>query len=354
MAGSTIYDVAAAAGVSIKSVSRVLNGEANVSETLRTKVNTAVEALGYRRSLSARGLAGSSSSVIIALVDAELTIEHWQSGSGNDYLSRLELGILMELRQVDYHLMVELVDHKSPNLRRDLSSLLSSIRPEGVLLTPPNSDHPVVLDVLDEAGISYARIGAEQDLDRGILVSMDERQAAFDMTEHLIGLGHRKIGFIAGPADYSASRLRLQGFREAMAAHDLPVPAGAMAEGDFTYGCGVSGIACLLDAIPDLSAVFGCSDDTALGALQGATERGLRIPRDLSVAGFDDSPSAMFSVPALTTIRQPVAEMAAAAARQLTPPLRARPENQQSARPIIVPYRLMVRASTSAPETAAR
>src|SRR5690606_26399077 len=152
MAGATIYDVAARAGVSIKSVSRVLNGEANVSEALRRKVEAAVAELGYRRSLSARSLAGSASSIIAALVDAALTIEHWRSGRGNDYLSRLELGLLMECRQADHHLMVELVDYDAPTLRQNLSNLLSAIRPQGVVLTPPNSDNGVVLDVLESMG----------------------------------------------------------------------------------------------------------------------------------------------------------------------------------------------------------
>ncbi|CAL1692662.1 Catabolite control protein A [Brevundimonas subvibrioides] len=349
MAGSTIYDVAAAASVSIKSVSRVLNGEPNVSEALKARVGKAVEELGYRRSLSARGLAGSSSSVIAALVDAGMTIEHWRSGSGNDYLSRLELGVLMELRQVDYHLMVEMVDYASPTLSRDLAALLSSIRPEGVLLTPPNSDLTVVLDVLDASGVAYARLGAEHELDRGTLVSMDERQAARDMTEHLIALGHRRIGFIGGPAVYSASRLRLEGFMAAMQAHGLEVPDDCLAEGDFTFAAGVAGVKRLLGAERAPTAIFGACDDMALGAIQGAVALGVRVPDDLSVAGFDDSPSAMFSNPTLTTIRQPVAEMAAAAVQRLTPPLRARLSQEDRTAAVVVPYRLVARASTAAP-----
>lgn len=349
MSGPTIYDVAAAAGVSIKSVSRVLNDEPNVSAKLRAKVDQAVKALGYRRSLSARGLAGSSSSVITALVDAGLTIEHWKSGVGNDYLSRLELGVLIELRQVDYHLMVELVDYESPTLRRDLTSLLASIRPEGVLLTPPNSDVSLVLDVLDEAGVAYARLGAQSELHRGVLVSMDERRAAYEMTEHLIGLGHRRIGFIGGPAAYPASRLRLEGFRAAMRAHGLEVPDDAVADGDFTFSAGVQGVARLLDSQARPTAIFGASDDTALGALRGAAARGLQVPHDLSIAGFDDAPSAMLSFPALTTVRQPVAEMAAAAVRRLTPPLRARLDSAEVEWPVVVPHRLIVRDSTATP-----
>ncbi|CAN5149143.1 LacI family DNA-binding transcriptional regulator [soil metagenome] len=349
MAGATIYDVAAAAGVSIKTVSRVVNGEPNVSPGLKARVDKAVADLGYRRSLSARSLAGASSSIIAALADAELTIEHWRSGRGNDYLSRLELGALMELRQADYHLMVELVDHASPTLKRDLSALLASIRPEGVLLTPPNSDHAVVLDVLDAAGVAYARIGSERDLHRGINVAMDERRAAQDMTEHLIGLGHRRIGFVTGPAAYSASQKRLQGFRDALLAQGLEPVDGAIAEGDFTFASGVAAADRILDQAPGVTAIFGSNDDTALGVLQAARARGLKTPEDLSVAGFDDTPSAMFSSPALTTIRQPVAEMAAAAARRLTPVLRADLPEEPSGNVVMVPYSLVVRASTGPP-----
>ncbi|QQQ18366.1 LacI family DNA-binding transcriptional regulator [Brevundimonas vitis] len=349
MATATIYDVAAHAGVSIKSVSRVLNAEPNVSQALRDKVDKAVAALGYRRSLSARTLAGASSSLIAALVDAQLTIEHWRSGRGNDYLSRLELGALMECRQADFHLMVELVDHGSPDLRRDLMSLLASIRPAGVMLTPPNSDHPVVLDVLDEAGIPYARIGPESDFHRGIRVSMDEQQAAADITDHLIDLGHRRIGMITGPLGYSASRLRLAGFEAAMKGRGLTIAPGMVVDGDFTFQSGLAGAERLLAAEPRVTAIFAANDDMALGVLQGAAAMGLSVPGDLSVAGFDDTPSALFSTPSLTTIRQPVAEMAAAATRRLVPSLRAALAQGEAAEAVVVPYALIVRASTGTP-----
>ncbi|WP_417231941.1 LacI family DNA-binding transcriptional regulator [Brevundimonas sp.] len=344
MAAVTIYDVAARSGVSIKSVSRVLNGEPNVSAALREKVAKAVEALGYRRSLSARSLAGASSSLIAALVDAELTIEHWRSGRGNDYLSRLELGVLMECRQADYHLMVELVDHSSDTLERELSALLASIRPDGVLLTPPNSDHPRVLDALDRAGVNYARIGAEQQLSRGVCVIMDERQAAFDITAHLIALGHRRIGLVTGPDPYSASRLRRAGYEKAMTAHGLALDEAAVVEGDFTFPSGVRGIEILMEQVPAITAVFASNDDMALGVLQGAAAAGMSVPRDLSVVGFDDTPSALFSTPTLTTIRQPVAEMAAEAARGLMTRLRSDEAEVRGA--ITIPYQLIARQSS--------
>ncbi|MBN9466943.1 LacI family DNA-binding transcriptional regulator [Brevundimonas sp.] len=179
---ATIYDVAALAGVSIKSVSRVLNREPNVSAALQAKVQAAVESLDYRPNLSARTLAGASSYLIAAFVDAELTLEHWRSGRGNDYLSRLEFGALVECRKAGYHLLVELVDYGSSSLEARLVSLLRALRPDGVLLTPPNSDDPLVLDILERAGTPFVRLGGEQDLGRGMRVFMDDRQAAADMT----------------------------------------------------------------------------------------------------------------------------------------------------------------------------
>jgi LacI family transcriptional regulator len=348
MAAVTIYDVAERAGVSIKSVSRVLNGEANVSPGLRDSVMAAVAALGYRRSLSARSLAGRSSSIITALVDADLTIEHWRSGGGNDYLSRLELGALMECRQADYHLMVELVDHGSPTLERDLSALITAIRPEGVLLTPPNSDHPLVLDVLDAAGVAYARIGPEAELTRGVRVRMDERQAAFELTEHLIGLGHQRIAHVSGPAAYSASRLRRDGYEAALRRHGLPVDPQLVVEGDFTFQSGLRSLERLASIDPRPTAIFAANDDMALGVLQAAAAAGLPAPEKLSVAGFDDTPSALFSTPPLTTVRQPVAEMAAAAMRRLVPILRAKLRDEPMD-DVVVPYAIAIRDSTRPP-----
>lgn len=343
MAGATIYDVAALAGVSIKTVSRVINGEGHVTPATRDKVHAAVQQLGYRRSLSARSLAGSHSSIIAALVDAELTIEHWRSGRGNDYLSRLELGALMECRKADHHLMVELIDHGSPTLERELLALLGSIRPAGVLLTPPNSDHPTVLDVLDRAGVGYARISPEKALHRGVAVRMDERQAAYDMTRHLLDLGHRRIVHVSGPQAYAASRLRRDGFQAAMTDAGVEVSAVSVVEGDFTFASGVAAAPALLGA--EATAVFAANDDMALGVLQGVAAAGRSVPGDVSVAGFDDTPSALFSTPALTTIRQPVAEMAARAARSLIPALRASAATADETD--MTPYSLIVRNSTA-------
>ncbi|ACG79336.1 transcriptional regulator, LacI family [Phenylobacterium zucineum HLK1] len=345
MGAVTIYDVAERAGVSIKSVSRVLNGRPNVTEELRRKVQEAADALGYRPSLSARGLAGARSYLIAALVDAELTIEHWRSGRGNDYLSRMELGALMECRQAGYHLLIELVDVASPTLERDILAMVSSLRPDGLILTPPVSDSTVVLDALDSRGAAYVRLGAEREPSRGGRVWMDDRRAAYDMTVHLIRLGHRDIGFVVGHPRYAASRARRAGFEAAMGDHGLAVRAEWVAEGDFTFPSGLACAERILGAARRPTAIFASNDDMAFGVVQAAARLGLSIPRDLSVAGFDDAPGAQFSTPQLTTVRQPVSEMAEAAARMLI----AGAAGQAAPGPAEVAYALVLRDSTAAP-----
>ena len=341
---ATIYDVAALAGVSIKSVSRVLNREPNVSAALQAKVQAAVISLDYQPSLSARTLAGASSYLIAAFVDADLTLEHWRSGRGNDYLSRLQFGALEECRKAGYHLLVELVDYGAPSLEARLVSLLRSLRPDGVLLTPPNADDPTVLDVLERTGTPFVRLGADRDLGRGMRVFMDDRQAAADMTAHLIGLGHRRIGFVSGPDAYPASRARREGYDQALLSHGLVAEPGLVVEGDFTFASGRKAGEALLGSDLRPSAIFASNDDMALGVLNAAASLGVSAPGGISVCGFDDTPSAMFSTPPLTTVRQPVAEMAAAATRMLLEAAREPDLTVQK-----IDYILVERASTQSP-----
>lgn len=341
---ATIYDVAALAGVSIKSVSRVLNREPNVSAALKEKVQSAVLSLDYQPSLSARTLAGASSYLIAAFVDADLTLEHWRSGRGNDYLSRLQFGALEECRKAGYHLLVELVDYRSPSLEARLVALLRSLRPDGVLLTPPNADDPTVLDILERKGVPYVRLGADRDLERGMRVFMDDQQAAADMTDHLVSLGHRRIGFVSGPDAYPASRARREGYEQALMAHGLAIETELLVEGDFTFASGRRAGEMLLGSGQRPTAIFASNDDMALGVLNAAASLGVSAPGGVSVCGFDDTPSAMFSTPPLTTVRQPVAEMAAAATRMLFETARNKGHAVEK-----IDYTLVERASTQPP-----
>ncbi|MEW6389757.1 MAG: LacI family DNA-binding transcriptional regulator [Pseudomonadota bacterium] len=348
MASVTIYDVAARAGVSIKTVSRVMNKEPNVRPAMRDRVLQAAGELGYSPNLSARSLAGSRSFVIAVFVDAALTIDHWRSERGADYLSRIQLGATLECREAGYHLLIELIDHEGPQVRQEVAALLAALKPDGVILTPPSSDNPVVLELLDKAGTPYVRLGPERAEGLGPRVHMDDVAAAREMTEHLIGLGHKRIGFIVGEPRYGASQARREGYLAAMKAHGLPVSEGLVRQGDFTFQSGMVEAKALL-ALPDRpTAIFASNDDMALGCVAAIAEAGLMTPGDVSVAGFDDSPSSRFSRPQLTTVRQPVAEMSSVAAKLLI--ARAK-TNETAERPedILLPFELIHRASTAPP-----
>jgi LacI family transcriptional regulator len=348
MASVTIYDVAAKAGVSIKTVSRVMNNEPNVRPAMRDRVLAAAGALGYSPNLSARSLAGSRSFVIAVFVDAALTIDHWRSERGADYLSRIQLGATLQCREAGYHLLVELIDHEGPRVRQEVAALLAALKPDGVILTPPSSDNAVVLELLDKAGTPYVRVGPERAEGLGPRVHMDDVAAAREMTQHLAKLGHGRIGFIIGEPRYGASQARRDGYLEAMKGLGLPVADGWVRQGDFTFQSGLDQAKALL-ALPDRpTAIFASNDDMALGCMAAIAEAGLMTPGDISVAGFDDSPSARFSRPQLTTVRQPVAEMASVAAKLLIGQARS---GAAAERPVdeLLPFELIHRASTAPP-----
>lgn len=348
MASVTIYDVAARAGVSIKTVSRVMNKEPNVRPAMRERVLAAAGELGYSPNLSARSLAGSRSFVIAVFVDAALTIDHWQSERGADYLSRIQLGATLVCREAGYHLLIELIDNEGPNVRQDVAAFLAALKPDGVILTPPSSDNAVVLDLLERVGTPYVRVGGERLEARGPRVHVDETAAARDMTARLADLGHRRIGFIVGEPRHGASQARRQGYLEAMASRGLPVKETWIRQGDFTYQSGVEQTRALL-ALPERpTAIFASNDDMALGCVTAIAEAGLSIPGDVSVAGFDDSSSSRFSRPPLTTVRQPVAEMSSLAARLLIAQAKSGepPEGPTDA---ILPFELIHRGSTAPP-----
>jgi LacI family transcriptional regulator len=200
---ATIYDVAAHAGVSIKTVSRVMNGEAAVRPETRERVKAAAAALNYHPNRSARSLAGSKSFLIAAFVDAKLTLEHWRNERGTAYLARIQLGATMPCREAGYHFLVELVDHENDQIHNEVSNLLAGLKPDGVILTPPSADNVTVLELLRQSGTPYVRLGPERAGGGGLSLRMDDHAAARGMTEYLIKLGHRRIGFIEGEPRYA-------------------------------------------------------------------------------------------------------------------------------------------------------
>lgn len=304
----TLKDVALRAGVSPKTVSRVINGESHVRPEVRAAVQAIVDELDYRPNAFARSLSSSRSYLLGLFLD--------DPGSG--YAADLQLGALIRCRERSYHLVVEPLDITATNWASQVVDSIRALRLDGAILTPPICDSPALLDLLDREELCYVRISPRGDRDRSGLVEMDDRAAAREMTEYLLGLGHREIGFIKGDPAHSVSLKRFQGFSDAMAALDLQ--PGIVCEGDFSFRSGLRLGEQMLQGDNFPTAIFASNDDMALGVLITAMRLGIAVPERLSVAGFDDAPTSRAAWPQITTIRQPKGEMAASAVDILVDP----------------------------------
>lgn len=339
MKAPTIVDVAREAGVSIKTVSRVLNHEPGVHESTRDQVLKVVEALRYRPKQSARSLAGGRSFLIGLLYYDPSAV----------FVGSVQQGATLRCRELGYHLVVESLHNDAPDLRQQIDRMVMALRPDGMILTPPLCDNPEVLSALRESGTPCVLMSPERDL-RGVpSVRMDDVHAAEEITNLLLSLGHERIAFISGPPDQSASALRYEGFVNALRAHGLAPDAELLAPGAFTFESGREAAHQLLSRRRRPTAVFASNDDMALGVLAAAQRLGLLVPGELSVVGFDDSPTAALVWPPLTTVRQPVAEMARAAVEMLVsvqrPDMAALEEDELHK---VLPHELIVRDSTRA------
>lgn len=243
--------------------------------------------------------------------------------------------------------MVELLDHDQASLQHEVTSLLAALRPDGVILTPPSSDSAMVLDMLRATRTPCARLGPEQDTGGGLRLRLDEAGAVHGMVDHLVGLGHRRIGFVEGEQRYASSQSRRRGFEQGMLAHGLKTPW--MQAGDDTYQFGVLAGHSILSRERRPTAILCGNDDMALGYMAAATELSLEVPGDISVTGFDDSGGARFSRPQLTTVRLPLVELAEMAARALIEGSVTSQCNSAQALGM-EPFSLVIRASTSAPK----
>ena len=339
--GVTIEDVAARVGVSRQTVSRVLNLSPNVKPEVRSRILAAIEALGYVPNLSARRMGGGRSYLVLAINDRVRTLENWQARRGNDWVDQMLFGGMTSCEAQGWHLVFELVDTEAALARRGLANALASLRPDGVILTPPHCDNPELIGLLAERGIPCARIG-HSDGQATVDVFMDEVAAAGAATRHLIAQGHSRIAFIAGAANYGSSALRIAGYRAALAEAGL---AGEwVGDGDFRFETAERVIDAWLSGPDQPTAVIAANDEMAFAALHTASARGLRVPEDLAVVSFEDTPGVRFAVPPLTAIRQPVADMIARACSSLIDIVegRGRPAAHE------IPFELVCRASTGA------
>ena len=337
---ATITDVAARAGVSIKTVSRVMNHESGVHPETREQVLKVVAELKYRPKQSARSLAGARSFLIGLL--------YYDPSAA--FVGGVQQGATLRCREAGYHLVVESLHDDAPDLAQQVDRMVSALRPDGMILTPPLCDNPQVLKALRESHTPCVLISPARDVEGMASVRMDDAVAAEEITNLLVSLGHERIAFIKGATDQAASALRYQGYARAMKTHRLAIDKELVLQGDFRFASGVEAAHHLLSRRTRPSAVFASNDDMALGVLAAAHRLGLNVPGDLSIAGFDDSTASGLVWPPLTTVRQPMDEMARVAVEMLIAANRADVDLEADAEQSmhrVLPHQLIVRGSTS-------
>ena len=340
----TIDDVARKVGVSRQTVSRVINNGPNVKPQVRDRIEAAIAELGYVPNLSARRMGGGRSYMILAINDRARTIENWRAGRGNDWVGQMLYGGMTECEARGYHMVFELVDTDAEKAPRQLDHVVASLRPDGVILTPPHSDNDALAELLAARGIACARIGRATG-SATVDVYMDEARAAAEVTQFLAGLGHRRIAFIAGSPEYGSSRLRIEGFRAAAQAAGLAADDVHVGNGLFRFDSASQQIDALLALPRRPTAIIADNDEMAFAAMHVAARNRLDVPRDLSIICFEDTPGVRFSVPPLTAIRQPTAAMVARACAQLV----AISTGEPGVGNFELPYALVQRATTAPP-----
>ncbi|MBX9401180.1 LacI family DNA-binding transcriptional regulator [Lysobacter sp. BMK333-48F3] len=338
----TIKDVAELAQVSLKTVSRVINDESGVRARTRARVHEAIAELDYRPDPSARSLRSAQPYALGVVYD----------NPNPYYIISVQNGVLAACRETGYGLQIHPCDSSSPLLAADLIDLVQGARLAGLVLAPPMSERMELVSELVAHGIKLVRIvsAAEDPKDGSPCVWVDDRDAAYDITEHLIQLGHQRIGFLWGGKSHRSSWERYKGYAQALADYGIGEDENLVLPGDYSFDDGFRG-ARRLFALPDRpTAIFGSNDEIAAGVLAAAKSSGMHVPYDLSIAGFEDSPFSKQSWPTLTTARQATEEIARHAAYRLIAELR-----RETDQPVEAPANegfspiLVVRGSTAPP-----
>ena len=332
---TTIIDVAKEAGVSYSTVSRVLNDKSYVKPETREKVLEAMDRLGYQVNLQARSLAGGTSKVIGLLV-VDLATQ---------YMGQVIHGIDDVLAANQYELMLY-TTHRQKSKESIYVNMMARGLADGLLIVLPR-DPEAYLAKLRERDFPFVLIDQLSQNQSDLSVTAANRLGGYEATKHLIDLGHKRIAIVTGWMDMISSRDRLEGYKSALANYNIPLDDNLIFEGDFNQTKGYEGAQYLLDLPSPPTAIFASNDVAAIGVMNGATSRGLSVPDDLSVIGFDDVPIAKVLTPKLTTIRQPLQEMGSVATQLLLDLIDKTKNTPES---VILPIELIIRESTAPPK----
>jgi len=329
----TINDVARVAGVSKKTVSRVINRSPLLKQETRTKVEGVIAELGYRPNPQARAFAMGRNFLIGLLHD----------NPNAQTVLNFQVGVLDAIRDTEFALVVRPVDRRSPHMLDDIRSFLEIQRLFGVLILPPISENDDLARLCREMGCGYVRMGSARLDDDEHLVQSNDRECVESVIDHLVANGHRRIAIIKGPDGFRSAQERAEGFAAAMKKHGLEIPPEAIGSGNYRFDSGIVAAEKLLDTGNPPTAIFASNDEMAAGAFHAALARGIDVPSQLSVVGFDDSPIAAHILPPMTTVSWPIREMAKSAAFKLIEP------TNPAAGLSTFPARLVVRNSVAAP-----
>jgi LacI family transcriptional regulator len=309
----TIDDVATLSGVARTTVSRVINDGPNVRPTMRRRVMEAIDQLGYQVNVQARNLAAGNSRQIVLIHESNLEAE-----PNSYYHSGLELGALTSCAQHGYQLTTQAVDYQAGGWHARIMSFVESGRCDGLILPPPFSDEPDLVLAIMAADCPVVCISAGEAV-RAIApsIGIDDETAGYDMGRYLITLGHRRLAYIKGLEGHISAEGRHAGFVRALVEAGIDPASSLAARGNFTFRSGIECTERILEERDDVTVIVCANDDMAAGAMLVCHKHGLAIPARISVVGFDDTPLSDIMWPPLTTVHQPIKEIARRAASLL-------------------------------------
>ena len=302
----TINDVAAQAGVSKRTVTRVINHSSKVKDATRVEVEKVIAELNFVPNRQARGLAASRSFLLGLVYDVPTL-----------FINDIQKGILSIVEDLGYELVVHACHYSSERLAENITRFVNRAHLDGVIVLPPVSDIAGLGEKLEGAGCPFVRVTSDVSDETSRLVVTDYLSAISDMTRHLVKFGHQDFGFISGPNNQLSARKRYEAFVQALASHSLELHPDMRVEGDYTYDSGVKAAHKLLSCDRRPTAIFAANDEMALGVIKVAHQLGLKVPDDLSLVGFDGTPFSTFVVPSLSTITRRTSTIARIATEKL-------------------------------------
>jgi len=342
MQRTTLEDVAEHAGVSIKTVSRVVNKEPNVRQATLEKVSKAIAELNYRPNLSARNLASKRSHLICLIYDDPAAYELPSSG----YIIKMQEGVLKACKTNNYDLLIHPCNYRDKHISSEIRSLIDHARPDGIIVAAPLSNTPRITKAIDATGTPLVGLSPGIKTRSHSTISTNDSDVSAQMVEYLVSLGHKEIAFIQGDSGHKAVASRFDGYKAGLKAAGIPLSQSLVISGDNSIGSGELAGMKLLKRKQRPTAIFAANDDMALGVMRSAKKLGIDIPGEVSIAGYDDITLARLVYPALTTVSQPLATMAERAAMFL---IDRNGEQHEVIRSEIIPGHIQVRESTGKP-----